>query len=217
MTALRRKLFRELWKMRGQALAIALVIASGVATFVMSLSTLDSLRLTQATFYRDYRFADLFASLKRAPLGLAERIGEIPGVELVQTGVSAGVNLRVGDSPDPATALLVSLGENADNLLNRLYLRQGRMPDPLRDDEAVVGEAFAEAREMGPGDSVFAIINGRRKELTIVGVALSPEFVNQIKPGSIVPDFKSYAILWMSGRALATAYDMEGAFNSVAP
>ena len=51
----------------------------------MSLSTLDSLRLTQSTYYRDYRFAEVFVALKRAPESVKERIAGIPGVEKVAT------------------------------------------------------------------------------------------------------------------------------------
>ena len=128
MSVLTKKLFREDWAMRGQALA--LVIASGVATFVMSLTTLYSLQDTQAAFYRDYRFADVFASLKRAPEGLVERIRDIPGVDFVQTGVVAGGNLDVEGYDDPATTMLVSIPANGASQLNQTYLREGRTVDP---------------------------------------------------------------------------------------
>ncbi len=215
LSPLTKKLFRELWQMRGQAVAIALVVASGVSTFVMSLSTLDSLKLTQASFYSDYRFAHVFASLKRAPESLGERIREIPGVDQLELRVAAAVNLDIEDYPDPATGMLVSLGESGDALLNRPHLREGRLPNPLSADETVVSEAFAEAHGLRPGDHLAAIINGKRKDLEVVGVALSPEFVMQIKPGSMIPDFKAYAILWMAKKPLATAYDMDGAFNDL--
>jgi putative ABC transport system permease protein len=127
VSVLHKKLFREVWGMRGQALAIALVIARGVATFVMALSTFQSLEETQAAFYREYRFADVFASIKRAPKSIAERIREIPGVDVVQTGVAAGVNLDIEGYTDPATAMLVSVGENGNSELNRIYLREGRL------------------------------------------------------------------------------------------
>ena len=216
MTPLGKKLVRELWRMRGQALAIALVIAGGVATFVMSLSTLDSLKLTQATFYAEYRFAEVFASLKRAPKSLEERIRNIPGVDRVDTRVVAGVNIDLEGYADPVTGLLISVAGGNEGRLNALHLREGRFVDPLSDDEAIVSEAFAEEQELVPGDSLSAIVNGRKKKLTIVGIALSPEYVNQIKPGSIIPDFKNYAILWMAEKPLATAYNMDGAFNNVA-
>ncbi len=215
MTALHRKLARELWSMKGQALAIAMVIASGVATFVLSLATLHSLQVTQAHFYRESRFADVFVSLKRAPESVSEQLAEIDGVRHVQTEVVAAVNLDIEGYPDPASALLVSYDEER-TVLNRLSVQSGRLVNPVRDDEVVVSEAFAEAQQLGPGDPLTAVINGRRKTLTIVGVALSPEYILQIRPGSMVPDFESYAILWMAREQLATAYDMDGAFNAAA-
>ncbi|GAB4390241.1 MAG: ABC transporter permease [Thermodesulfovibrionales bacterium] len=215
MRALNRKLFRDLWGMRGQALAIALVMASGVATYIMSASTLDSLRLTRSTFYRQYRFADVFASLKRAPESLEARIAAIPGVDKVETRVAADVRLEVEGFPDPVTARLVSAPEAGGPLLNALYIRKGRYIEPGRQDEVLASEAFAEAHGLEPGDSLEAVINGKRKRLVVVGVALSPEFIYQLSPGAVFPDFKRYGILWMGRKPLAAAYDMEGAFNDV--
>ncbi|MEE8185930.1 MAG: ABC transporter permease, partial [Thermodesulfobacteriota bacterium] len=201
--------------MKGQALAIALVITSGVATYIMSLSTLDSLRLTRSSYYRDYRFAELFASLKRAPESLKWRIEEIPGVERVETRVTAVANIEIEGFPDPVTGRLVSIPDSGEPILNRLYLRKGRLIDPGRDDEVIVSEAFSLAHGISIGDEVQFTINGRRKGLTVVGMALSPEYVLQIRPGVLVPDFKRYGIFWMGRTPLAKAYDMEGAFNDL--
>lgn len=216
MKALDLKLLRDLWRMKGQVFAIALVIVSGVATYVMLISTMDSLNLTRDRFYRDYEFADVFASLKRAPDSLKKRISEIPGVDQVETRVAADVRLDLEDFQEPVTARLVSLPETGSPLLNRLYIRKGRIVESWKDNEVVVSEAFAEAHGFSPGDKISAIINGRWKTLEIVGIALSPEFVLQVRPGGMGPDFKRYAILWMGRDALGTAYDMKGAFNDVA-
>lgn len=215
MRALDRKILRDTWKMRGQVLAIALVIVSGVSTYVMFLSTMKSLTLMREGFYRDYRFAEVFASLKRAPESLRARIGDIRGVRQVETRVVADVKLEVDGFSDPVTAKIVSVPERGEPLLNRLHIRQGRQVDPFRENEVIVSDAFAQAHGFKPGDTFSAIINGRWKRLVVVGVALSPEFVLQVKPGAISPDYKRYAILWMSRRALANAYDMDGAFNDV--
>lgn len=215
MKTLNRKLLRDFWEMRSQAIAIALVIAGGIATFVMSLSTVESLRLTQETFYQEYRFADVFASLKRAPQRLADRIRRTAGVKQVATRVIATVNLNVPGYQEPVTGQLVSIPDHGEALLNRLYLRRGRLIEPNRSDEAVISEAFAEAHDLVPGDKVQAVINGRRKALTIVGIGLSPEYIYQIQPGALFPDYESYGIVWMGRTPLAAAYDMEGAFNDV--
>lgn len=216
MRAIHRKLLRDLWGIKSQALAIALVIGAGIAMYVMYLSTFDSLRLTQATYYERYRFADVFASLKRAPRSLEERIAAIPGVASSATRVVAEVTLDVEGLAEPAVGRLISIPERGPVPLNRLFLRRGRMPEAFRSDEAVVSEAFADARGLDLGDHVAAVINGRRRELEVVGVALSPEFVYTIRPGEIIPDDGRFGIFWMRRQGLAGAFDMEGGFNDVA-
>lgn len=215
MRALDRKLLRDLWHLRGQVLAIAAVIMGGVATLVMSLSTYDSLTTTRDRFFSEYRFADVFVSLKRAPEPVVERLATLPGVERAETRVRAGVKLEVEGFSDPITGLLLSLPDHGEPLLNALYIRRGRMVQPWSTDEVVLSDTFADAHGFQPGDRLAAIINGKRKQLTVAGVAVSPEYIYQIAPGSMFPDFKRYGVLWMGRSALAAAYDMEGAFNQV--
>lgn len=215
MKALDRKLLRDLQGLKGQAFAIILVVITGVATFIMFVSTMDSLNLSRERYYRDYGFSDVFVNLERAPESVKEQIAEIPGVSLVETRVSAEVKLDIAGFPDPVVGRLVSIPGGREPLLNRLYIRRGRLPDPARDDETVISETFAVAHGFTLGDTFGAIINGRWKTLRIVGVALSPEFVLQMRPDAVSPDFKRYGILWMSRETLSRAYDMDGAFNDV--
>ncbi len=98
ISALDRKLLRDLSQMKGQSFAIAVVIAAGVATFVNSRTILHSLELTRATFYERYRFADVFASVKRAPDAMIDRLAEIPGVAQVETRIVEVVTLDVPGS-----------------------------------------------------------------------------------------------------------------------
>jgi putative ABC transport system permease protein len=215
MKAMDRKLLRDLWGMKGQALAIAMVIVSGVATLVISLSTLDSLRETRAAFYREHRFADLFASLKRAPESVAEAVRAIPGMGRVQTRVVAAGNLDVPGFHEPVRGLMISLPREGEAFLNSLHMKEGRLPAAGSDDEAAVSDLFALAHGLRPGDRIGAVINGKRETFRIVGIGLSPEYVYQVAPGSILPDSKRYGLLWIGRDALAAAHGMEGAFNDV--
>ena len=215
MKAINRKLWRDLWRMKGQVFAITLVVISGVATFIMFISTMDSLSLTRDTFYREYRFADVFINLKRAPESLKEKMEQVPGVDQVETRVSAYVKLDVRGFPEPVTGKIISIPDDGKPLLNRLYIKRGRLADPAKDNEAVINENFAQAHGFNLGDRFAAIINGKWKELTITGIALSPEFVLIMRPEAMSPDFKRYGILWMGRKALSKSYDMDGAFNDV--
>ncbi|MFG0254642.1 MAG: ABC transporter permease [Rhodopirellula sp. JB053] len=116
---------------------------------------------------------------------------------------------------EPATARLISIPDSGQSRLNQVYIARGRMLDPLRTGEVVVSEVFADAHGFVPGDQVSAIINGKVQELSIVGIALSPEYVIQVQPGTILPDDKRFGIFWVSENDLEAAFDMAGAFNSV--
>ncbi|MCI0493153.1 MAG: ABC transporter permease, partial [Planctomycetes bacterium] len=216
ISSLDRKLLRDLSLMKGQAIAIAIVISAGVATYVNSRTILHSLELTRATFYERYHFAEAFASVKRAPDAIAERLAEIPGVAQVETRIVKNVTLDVPGLEKPAVGQLISLPVTRPPALNQLYLRRGRMLAVGRDDEVLASEAFMKANGLHSGDSIVAIINGRRKSLRIVGVAYSPEYVFQIKPGDMLPDPKHFGVLWMEHEALSNAFDMDEAFNDVA-
>jgi putative ABC transport system permease protein len=215
MRALIRKSLRDLWLMRGQALAIALVMACGVATFTMSLSTRAALQAALDRYYATRSLADVFAPVKRAPEALAARIADLPGVARVQTRVVAEVNLDIPGESEAVTGRLVSLPPDpaAASGLNRLTLRSGLWPVAGRRGEVLVSEAFATARGLRPGDRLAAVINGRREELRVTGVALSPEYVYEIRPGAMFPDNRRFGVMWMERRALAAAAGLEGAFN----
>ena len=216
MRMLQLKLLRELWQVRWQALAICLVMACGVATAVMSLSTLDSLQRTRVAYYERQRFADVFAHLKRAPQSLAPRIAQIPGVTAADVRVVAGVTLDVAGLAEPATGRLISLPDSSLQRLNRLHIRRGRMLDHTRRGEVLVAEAFAQAHGLAPGDRLRAVINGRLDELRVVGIALSPEYIYSVRAGELLPDDKRFGVLWLSERELGPAFGLDGAFNDVA-
>jgi putative ABC transport system permease protein len=215
MRALHRKLYRDLWHLRGQLVAIALVVACGVAVFISTRSAYESLLISRATYYADYRFADVFVHLKRAPDALAARLARIPGVARVQPRIVFDVTLDVPGLAEPATGRLQSIPERRVPILNDLHLRRGRWVEPGRRDEVIVSEAFAAANHLEVGDTLGAILNGRWETLRIVGIALSPEYVYEIRGSDIFPDNRRFGVLWTSRDAMGPAFDMDGAFNDV--
>ena len=215
MRALTKKLWRDLRHLRGQAVAIALVIAAGVAIYVVMESTLVSLDLTQRTYYERYRFADVFASAKRAPISLAPAIAAIPGVAQIETRVVSDVLLDVPGLVEPAVGRLVGIPAPRRAMLCDVFLRHGRYIEAGRPDEVLLSETFAKLHGLVPGSVLPAILHGRRRNLRVVGLALSPEYVYNVRPGELMPDEKRFGIVWMERRALAAAYEMEGGFNDV--
>lgn len=215
MKALDKKLLRDLIQMRGQVLTIALVVASAVAGFVGTISTYVSLDLARQNFYERARFADVFSVLKRAPNDFASRIADIPDVADAQTTVVFDSTLDIPGVAEPLVARMVGVSATSERSLNRIYLRRGRMIDPTHPHEAIVSEAFAVSRGLAPGSEVSVLLSGHRETLKVVGIGLSPDYVYATQGGAF-PDDRNFGVFWMDREYLASAYDMEGAFNDVA-
>lgn len=208
-----RKLLRDLSRMKGQAVAVSLVMACGLAMLIMSRSLIHSLESTRQEYYEAHRFADVFARLKRAPNSLAARIAEVPGVGTAQAGIAVQVTLDLADLDEPASGEVRSLPDFGPPELNRLFLRTGSWLPPGSRGELLVSEAFADANQLHPGDQLTMLLNGRRQEFRVAGIVLSPEIIFEARPGASLPDNRTYGTFWMPYKEIATAFDLYGAFN----
>ena len=215
LSLLDRKVLRDLNRMKGQAIAVALVMACGLAMLTMSRSLIYSLDSTRAEYYEANRFADVFAHLKRAPNSVAERAAQIRGVAGVEAGLAVSVTLDIAGLDEPASGQVRSLPDRSEPDLNRLFLRAGSWLSPGSRGEVLVGEAFAEANKLKPGDHIALLMNGRRQDFRIMGIVLSPEFIFESRPGAALPDNRTYGIFWMPYEEVAKAFDLYGAFNAL--
>ena len=215
MNALDRKLFREVIRLRGQALTIAVVVASGVACYISLQSAWRALYESRDLYYETNRFADVFVHLDRAPKSVAGQVAELPGVARAYPRIVERVRLPMDDLISPARGDLISIPSTGKAPLNGLVLRAGRNLEPGRYDEVLINEPFADAHGLEPGDRLSAVINGKLRQLLIVGLALSPEYVFAVDSGLLMPDDARFTPLWMLEDAIAAAYQMEGAFNDL--
>ena len=214
MEALDRKLIRDFRRLWSQFLAIALVLAAGVAVLLMSFGMSRALEETRATYYERNRFADIFVDLQRAPDMMLDLVRAIDGVASAEARVTTYATLDIPAKVDATVAFVASLPDEAADL-NQLILRLGNWPNPTDTDAVVLNAPFGEANDLWPGDVFTATLNGTKRDLRVTGWALSPEFIYTIGPGSMIPDDEDFGVIWMPEHALAAAMDRTGAFNNL--
>jgi putative ABC transport system permease protein len=216
MRALDQKVLRDLSRIKGQAFAIALVIASGVALFLGMVTTYRSLRLSEHHYYDQRRFAHVWAVMSRAPRSITREVAAVAGVVAVEGRIKEHAILDVGGLEEPASTEIVSIPKSSEHSVNDLYLRKGRHIEPGRAGEVLISEAFAEANHVALGAPITVVLGGKRVELRVVGVALSPEYVMPVPPTGLAPDDRRYAVLWMAHDELEALVDLRGAINEIA-
>jgi len=215
MSAIDRKLMRDFQRLWAQALAIALLLACGVAILLATYGTYISLEETRSAYYERNRFSDIFADANRAPRWLMQDTRQIEGVRAADARISKSAVLDVPGRQDPVTARILSLPRSGNPRLNLPVLRERRLPSPEAHNEVAVNQAFAEANHLQPGDTFLANLNGSRRALTLTGTLFSPEFIYTIGPGALTPDNETFGVLWMPESAVAATFDMEGACNKL--
>lgn len=211
-----KKLRRDLRRHAGALVAIAIVVACGVATFVAMRSMVHTLGDAQQRYYEQSRFPELFAHVRRAPERVVRELREVPGIARLHVRVSGEVVARVPGLADPATVRLVGIGGESAEALNLVVLRRGRLPHPDEPDAATVSEGFAVANTLALGDTLGAVIGGRWRALRIVGIGISAEFVYELRPGDMLPDPRRYGVLWIGETAAAQTFGLSGAWNDLA-
>ena len=213
--ALDRKLLRDIRRLWSQVLAIALVLACGVAILLTAFGMVRALEATLEDYYGRQNFADLFSTARRAPAALIEEIRAIDGVSAAEARVTGWAVLDLPGRAAAASGRILSLPEGGARL-NAPLLVTGRLPDPDSDHEVAVNDRFAQANGYRPGDRFSAVLDGTRTMLSITGTLRSPEFIYALPPGGMMPDEAGYAVIWMPARAAQARFGLTGAFNDLA-
>lgn len=216
LDTLHRKLLRDLWRARGQFAAVATIILCAVAIHISMDSAMRNLVLTRDAYLEDYRFADLFFHVERAPSNVLHKIRKIPGVADVEGRIVEEVTLDVPGNPDPVAGRVVSVPWPERSVLNGLHIVTGRYPGGPSAAEVLVDPDFAEANGLSVGSELEAAVGDRKVSLRVCGTALCPEFVYVIRDASsFLPDPKAFGILWAPREFAETLFGFRQAVNDV--
>lgn len=211
-----KKLRRDLRRHLGSLVAIVIVVACGIGTFVAMRSMVHMLGAAQADYYTASRFPDVFVRVHRAPESILSRLRALPGVARLDARASGEIVLRVPGLREPATARLVGIRPRTSESLNIVFLRQGRLPYPGEADAIAVSEGFATANSLVPGDTLGAVIGSRWRVLRVVGIGISAEFVYELRPGDMLPDPRRYGVIWIDHAAAEQTFGLQNAWNELA-
>jgi putative ABC transport system permease protein len=212
--ALHRKLLRDLLSLRAQVLTTALLVICGVALLISSWSAYRSLKSSRDAYYREFALADVFSEVKRAPLTITKKIEKVPGVSRLAPRIVIDGLIDLGER-EPAVGRFISIPSGAQPDLNRLFLREGRLPLAAPETEAALHEGFASANGIHLGDRLVIQIQGQRETVRVVGIAISPEYVYALSPTTPLPDDRHFGIFWMPAKPLERLARMADSLNSI--
>ena len=207
------KLSRDIGGAKGQFFAVVMVIACGIGSYITITFAFHNLMASRDSYCQQYRLADLFFMVDRAPRSILTKIKAIPGVTTVQGRIVFDVPLDLPGVKEALVGRFISLPDKQRTILNDIYLVQGQYFRPTEEQGVLVNPAFCEKNNLKVGDSLWATINNRKRKLQIRGTALSPEYIYTIRTAQdFLPNAQTFAICYVKETFAENALSSTGTF-----
>jgi len=197
MRSLSKKMLRDLWQIRGRALAVAMTAAAGVGIYAGAGMAIHTGGHTRDVLLGRMQFADLEVQFLPEDVANLPDLGGIPGVRGVERRlVMPGTVFLKDDSR--ISGMLVFL-ENPAPTLDRLELVAGRPVDPGDFESAVVERSLAIYHDFAVGDRIRVKVGEKTYDSRVDGVVVSPEYlITTANPDYLLPEKGSLGVIFTS-------------------
>ncbi|MGI6630003.1 MAG: hypothetical protein ACOX4H_05675 [Bacillota bacterium] len=175
MKKLDTRLVRMMKHSKGQFISVTVIVAVALCIYMLLNMTAMNLKSAVDYYYKLTNFNDIHVQVVKIPQGAAEEIQNMEGIKEVQGRVSVDVPMEVENKDEKVKIRLISLPREEEKI-NILY-QPGKREAKLGNNDLILLEQFAVARDINPGDVITPRINGRLYELRVSGIAASSEFV----------------------------------------
>lgn len=193
--ALRRKLFRDMWKNRMQFLAVILLCALGTWVFSGLDAAWRMIDLSASTYFESQNLADLWVTLQGMDRAVLAEVRAMPGVKDVQARASA--ELKV-DLPHESSLVLEAYDESIR--INRPLMYEGAALESSDMRGCLLDKEFAAANGLVVGDRLPIKLGESVYEFIIRGTCLSAEYVSLNK--NTVHDPLNYGFVIINSRGM---------------
>jgi len=176
MRLLRRKLVREIRQAKFRFLAVSLVVAIGIVLFTASYMSYLNLSKSYQYTYEKLDFEDLLVRVDRAPERVADRLAQLPNIDLLTPRISKPVSMELEDGTR-ITGQVISVPPRKP-YVNTLHLIEGHeLTGHERELTCLVETHFAKFNRLKEGDLIYTVKNGERLPVRVAGVVASPEYL----------------------------------------
>lgn len=212
MKTLNKRLWRMIRATKGQFIAVTVVLAIGLVSYTSLNMTIQNLDLTVSHYYDITNFADVFGEVMRMPQKALDDLAKQPGVEMAMGNVVRDVKYQTG-SDERATLRIVSYNAQGDTI-NQPYLIKGTKPQ--NDNEIMLLQMFASARNLRIGSQIEVIIAGKTKALTVCGIVANPEYIYLIEDEqTLLPDPEKFGVGYVTERFAQNQFNYQKSYNHI--
>ncbi|MBI5498335.1 MAG: ABC transporter permease [Deltaproteobacteria bacterium] len=214
---LRRKVFREVLRQGGQAIAVALVMGLGVMMFVASYGGYLDLSASYDHSMDRMHLADWTLALDDVTAEEVARVARVDGVAAADARLVADLPVtlprgRLAEDREGEVVLqgrIISLPDAGQPVLDQVVLVAGELP---RTGQVLVEKRFARFHHLEAGSSVEVRVGEVKRAFTVSGLAVSAEYLWVARSRQdIFPQPTEFGVMWLRRSDLAGVAKTVGA------
>lgn len=208
------RLLRMVKHSKGQFISVTTIVAVALCIYVLFSITSVNINNAVDQYYSDTSINDLVIELMRIPQAAVDDLKSIDGISDAQGRVSVDVPLQVTDKDEKVNIRVVSLPKNG-GVINKLYTIKGNKAE-LGEDNVIVLEQFANARNINIDEVITPYINGRTYNLKVSGVAASSEYIYLMEnEQSLLPALDKFGVVYVTESFAQSVFGYRGSYNEV--
>jgi len=215
-----RKILRDLRSAWPQTLALVFIIFLGVTSYIALLGAYRDLGTSYNHTYELLSLADITFDVYPIKSGIVKTVAEVRGVSAAVSRLIVDVGMvrpRTEGRDEQIRARLIGLPEDYHPSVNDVLVLSGRYFQPGDRKVCLVETHFSETYQLGPGDTVYPIVDGKEEPIQIIGVVASPEYLI-VSPNKqeIIPTARTFAVLFMPSDELHKMLGLDDLVNNIA-
>ena len=208
------KVIRAMWRNKKAYLACVIVMMMGITMYTSMSNVVVNLGEAVNRYYREYRLADVFATLDGMPENRAEMLMSIEGISEVNARLVTDVRVLIPDNDNTIRLRFIGVDPMANDTLNMYKIADG--VGIADGQDIMVGTGFVEAHGLRLGDGISTVINSQNHTFNLCATVMSPEYVYAIPDiSTIYADPNTFDIAYVDIRALENATGNVGVVNDL--
>lgn len=215
MPMLALKTWRDVLARKGQFIALIVLVALGIASYVGFVDAYRNLTVSADTAYEDLKMADFTVSVVSAPLGVVHKVLSVPGVHAAEGRLVVDTGMQITDD-NQGTVRVIGVPAGRRPAVNDLLLEKGRYVASGEEAGGLLHTRFAQATGRGVGSHLTIHADGATVEVPIIGIVASPEYIFPVRSKGEIPAIDEFTVLYMSSHEMERIFRRQSQVNDIA-
>lgn len=207
------KTWRDIGARKGQFIALIVLVALGITSYVSFISGYEDLHTSAEASYAQLKFEDFSTQVLGAPKGVVNTIRKLPDVAAAEGQLIVDTPLDI-DPRVQMTARVIGIPVDHRLSVNNILVLSGSYVTAGKRD-VLLHPILANRRGVQIGDRLTLDVLGQKRGVRVAGIATGPEYFYPARSKSDASGPDEFTILWMAQSEVERLFHEPGTITSI--